>query len=444
MRGRVSIAWLPLSLLLCGCDARDALEGDSIGRRAAPLSVPAGVPTLDFDVDLPDGAVALTFDDGPEYSGTTLQALDILKAEGVRATFFINTKDAIDVSTSSSARLAVQRMVAEGHQVGNHTVHHFSLGETSTDVEAEVSGVVAVLRSVAPGALIVRLVRAPYGEPYFGPQERLDVVAPIVARYGVHVGWNIDSRDWACTTATDPTGCVVGTVLKDVDAGRSGIVLLHSTKAHTVAALPTLIAELRKRGRSFTGVEELVLAKYGKPSRRLFRCVDSADCWSGDVCGLDGRCGPTAAAPLDAGTSGDTGPVDTGVVDTGVVDTGRVDTGVADSGRVDTAVVDTSVDSGLAGGTSDAGARDGGRKDTGALSGEFVTTLVAPREEAQAIDASVVDHQSNELARSSANAPLEATACAFGGSRRADHAALAGVLLAAACATARRRANGRP
>lgn len=410
------------------------------------MSVPAGVPFLDFDVDTADGSIALTFDDGPEYSGTTLQVLDVLKAEGVHATFFINTDDAINVLASSSARLAVQRMIAEGHHVGNHTVHHLSLGATTTDVEAEVSGVVAVLRSVAPDALIVRLSRAPYGEPYFGPQDRLDAVAPIVARYGVHVGWNIDSRDWACTSATDPAACVVSTVLKDVDAGRSGIVLLHSTKAHTVTALKPLIAELRKREKSFTGVEELVVAKYGKPSRRLFRCVDSAECWSGDVCGSDGRCGPSATTSTDAGASDvgvDAGPVDGGRSDTGLLDSGSADTGKQDSGAAG-ANDSGGIDSGLA----DTGARDADRKEAeaGALSGELVTTLVAAQNDDavdDAVEAGPVEHQSNELARSTANAPLEASACVYGGARRGEQAALALSFLAIVCATAKRRAKSR-
>jgi len=325
MRVRDSMC-LGLGLLVSACGSRSAHREDSVATTSSALTVPAGCPTVDFDVNAPDpSSIALTFDDGPEYGGTTMQTLDILKSEGVVATFFINTDDAINVLASSSARLAVQRMVAEGHQVGDHTVHHYSLGLTSTDVTAEVSGVIDTLRTVAPGALSVRLTRAPYGEPYFGPQARLDEVAPIVARYGVHIGWNMDSRDWACTSATDPAGCVKTNVLNHVDAGRSGIVLLHSTRPATVSALRDLIAALRTRGKKFIGVEELVVAKYGKPSRRLFRCASSTECWGSDVCGSDNRCG-AATTPSDAGPT-DTGIADTGIADAGIADTGKLDTG---------------------------------------------------------------------------------------------------------------------
>jgi len=297
--------------------------------------VPAGCPTLDFDVDAPDPSqIALTFDDGPEPAGTTAQVLDILKEEGVHATFFVTTNDSIDVLASSSARSTVQRMLADGHQVGDHTVHHYSLGLSSTDVEKEVSGVYDVLRSIAPGALAWRLVRAPYGEPFFGPQDRLDYVAPIIARQGVHVGWNIDSRDWSCGTSAS---CVKDNVLTLVDGGRSGIVLLHSTKPQTVAALRDLIVALRGRGKKFVMVEQLVVAKYGKPSRRLFRCVSSTECGTGDVCGSDGHCTPGSA-------TSDAGVLDAAVSDTGKPDTGATDTAVRDTATGDTAIRDTEAD----------------------------------------------------------------------------------------------------
>ena len=341
-------ACLVVGLLFCACS-----DGERIGTSWAALSVPSDCPTIDMDAEAPDPSqIALTFDDGPESSGTTAQVLDVLKTAGVKATFFINTNDSIDVLASTAARATIQRMVSEGHQIGDHTVHHYDLALTSTDVASELSGVVDVLRAVAPNALFHRLVRAPFGSPYFGPQDRLDVVAPIVGRYGVHVGWTIDSRDWACTSATDPVACVKTNVLTLVDAGHSGVVLLHSTQAQTVAALPDLITALRSRGKTFIQVEQLVLAKYGKTSRRLFRCSSNADCWTGDVCAADGHC---AAAPVDAGPP-DTGVADTGTRDTGIADSGIPDTRTGGAGIVDSGIADT--------GTKDTGAFDAGSNDT--------------------------------------------------------------------------------
>src|SRR4029077_24136 len=59
-------------------------------------------------------AVSLTFDDGPDPTWTSL-ILDVLKRDGIKASFFI---------VGSRAELypdLVRRIVEEGHELGNHT-----------------------------------------------------------------------------------------------------------------------------------------------------------------------------------------------------------------------------------------------------------------------------------------------------------------------------------
>ncbi|RYG30910.1 polysaccharide deacetylase family protein [bacterium] len=57
--------------------------------------------------------IALTFDDGP-HPAFTGRLLDLLKAEGIPATFFVVGKKA------ELAPDLIRRMAAEGHEVGNH------------------------------------------------------------------------------------------------------------------------------------------------------------------------------------------------------------------------------------------------------------------------------------------------------------------------------------
>lgn len=61
--------------------------------------------------------LALTIDDGPDPE-VTPQVLDLLRREGVRATFFL-------IAERAEAHPAlVRRIVAEGHAVGNHSFRH--------------------------------------------------------------------------------------------------------------------------------------------------------------------------------------------------------------------------------------------------------------------------------------------------------------------------------
>ena len=69
------------------------------------------------------GKLALTFDDGPDPEWTPA-ILDILKAKNVRATFFV-----IGENAEANPGL-VQRILAEGHEVGNHTFTHPNLADT--------------------------------------------------------------------------------------------------------------------------------------------------------------------------------------------------------------------------------------------------------------------------------------------------------------------------
>ncbi len=74
-----------------------------------------------------DKVIYLTFDEGYE-NGYTAQILDVLKEKGVSATFFVTGDYA-----KSEGEL-VQRMIDEGHVVGNHTWKHYSMPEKSSDV----------------------------------------------------------------------------------------------------------------------------------------------------------------------------------------------------------------------------------------------------------------------------------------------------------------------
>jgi len=82
---------------------------------AAVSSVPFGAI---IDSCTVPGTVALTFDDGPYIY--TAQVLDTLKANNVRATFFVNGDNWSNILSTDDQAL-IHRTVAEGHQIGSHT-----------------------------------------------------------------------------------------------------------------------------------------------------------------------------------------------------------------------------------------------------------------------------------------------------------------------------------
>jgi peptidoglycan-N-acetylglucosamine deacetylase len=209
--------------------------------------------------------VALTFDDGPSPV-TTNKILDVLAAEKIRATFFVNTRVAYDLRTNKAAQETLQRIVAAGHVLGNHTAEHRDLRLVSVDVDAQLRFVEEDVKLAAPCAPPLTLVRSPFGQPQLaGTEEERARVLPIIARHGVHVGWTIETIDYECLDAK----CIVDRVNKRLDLGKRGSILFHDTQPVTAEALPLVIKEIRARGIGFVTAEKLVRDKYGKPSAAL-------------------------------------------------------------------------------------------------------------------------------------------------------------------------------
>lgn len=199
------------------------------------------------------GQVALTFDDGPDEQWTP-QILDILKRENVPATFFI-----IGQNGQANPGL-VKRIVAEGHDIGNHSYTHPNLGEIPGRLtELELNATERLVESLTGRS--TRLFRA----PYFGDAEpqTADEVEPaaIANRLGyVIAGLRVDPDDWALPGADAIVQRTLAGIENPNPDERGQVVLLHDgggNRAETVAALPTLIHDLRAKGYRFTTVSQL-------------------------------------------------------------------------------------------------------------------------------------------------------------------------------------------
>jgi peptidoglycan/xylan/chitin deacetylase (PgdA/CDA1 family) len=201
-------------------------------------------PVLDTNGPRERRVVALTFDDGPsEY---TPAFLDVLREKHVDGTFF-------EIGQEMPGREDVmRRILREGSEIGNHTMHHVELPGYSE--LAEDSALVESSTHFRPC-----LFRPPGGAVD-------SAVISTAAELGMRtITWDVDPADW-----TNPgSGAVYSRV---VDAtGPGSIVLMHDgggDRAGTLAALPEIIDTLRARGYRFATVsgllgERLVYRPYG-------------------------------------------------------------------------------------------------------------------------------------------------------------------------------------
>ena len=216
---------------------------------AGPVSTaprPRRVPASYNAVNTSRPFVALTFDDGPhpEY---TPQLLDILRNEGVRATFYV-----IGRSVQTYPEIA-RRIVAEGHEIANHSWSHPRLTALSASrLKTEMANTSDIIQKVT-GRRPTNM-RPPYG----AVNER--VRQSMFKDHGFDViMWSVDPLDWR-----RPGAEVVRQRLVD-GAKPGGILLAHDIHPGTIEAMPGTIRDLKAKGFGFATVSQL-LALQDHPS----------------------------------------------------------------------------------------------------------------------------------------------------------------------------------
>lgn len=224
---------------------KDSKEGESVqvNQNKESETLPQKAPESHVDPDKP--MVALTFDDGP--SAHTQRLLDIFKKHGGTGTFFVlgNTLD--------NRKDTLKRMVAEGHEIGNHSWSHRQF--TNIDID-EVKDQIMMTRAKIYDITGVdcTIVRPPYGACN-------DEIRALGAEIGVsYVNWSIDTLDWKTKNAD----AVYKEIMNDVGDGH--IILCHDLHKTTVDAMERVIPALIKEGYQLVTVSELLTCRGGEIS----------------------------------------------------------------------------------------------------------------------------------------------------------------------------------
>lgn len=171
--------------------------------------------------------VALTFDDGP--TEFTPKFLDILKENNVKATFFCIGKQIEKYPE------AFQRIIAEGHTIGNHTFSHSNntgFLSTSKMIE-EIEKCDEMMMKV--GNIQTDLYRPPFGVT------NPNIAKAIKKTHKKSIGWNVRSLD----TITENEKKIFRKVTKNLKKG--SIILLHDNSEKTYNVLVDLLLFLKDK-----------------------------------------------------------------------------------------------------------------------------------------------------------------------------------------------------
>lgn len=171
----------------------------------------------------PDKKIILTFDEGYE-NGYTAEILDILKEKGVKAMFFVT------YDYCKSAPELVQRMIDEGHTVGNHSYTHPSFPDCSES--GIIDEVMTIHDYVAENfGYTMKYFRFPKGE---FSEKCLDTVRGLGYE---SVFWSFAYNDWDVNNQPDKTAAAE----KIKSSTHSGIYLLHAVSSTNAAILGEVI-----------------------------------------------------------------------------------------------------------------------------------------------------------------------------------------------------------
>jgi peptidoglycan/xylan/chitin deacetylase (PgdA/CDA1 family) len=209
--------------------------------------------TLVAEAQPRDRIVALTFDDGPV--GTVADSLiEVLRAHGARATFFLTGRELADAPAAGA------KLVAAGHELGNHSnTHRRMIFATPGRVREEVERTDSLLRAAGQRGPI--WFRPPYGYKLVGLPRYL------AATGRTTVMWSIEPDSYR-EVAETPEG-IVRHVLDRVHPG--SIIILHPwypSRRTSRAAIGPLVDSLRMRGYRVETVGTLLGAATTDQGRR--------------------------------------------------------------------------------------------------------------------------------------------------------------------------------
>ena len=189
------------------------------------------------------GTIYLTFDDGPN-SGTTNVILDILKEEGVKATFFV---------TNNGDDYLIKREFDEGHTVALHTASH-NYATIYSSVDAYFQDLYSVQERVKRiTGEESKIIRFPGGSSNtvsrkYSAGIMSTLTQEVLNRGFKYYDWNLSSGDAGETT--DPNG-VYRNVVNNLRRDRVNMVLMHDIKSYTRDALRNIIRYGKENGYTF-------------------------------------------------------------------------------------------------------------------------------------------------------------------------------------------------
>lgn len=194
-----------------------------------------------YSVETSEPKVALSFDAAWGADDFT-KIMDILDQHNVKVTFFM-TGGWVETYPE-----CVKTLVEKGHDLGNHSEHHYDMTALSkSEQQQEIMKVHDRVKKLTGYEMF--LFRPPYGA-YCN-----SLIQTTYSCNYYPIQWSIDSLDWK----NYGVDSVVSTVCNHKNLEPGGIILCHNGAKYTAEALDTMLTNLEEKGYEIVPVSQLII-----------------------------------------------------------------------------------------------------------------------------------------------------------------------------------------
>lgn len=170
--------------------------------------------------------------------------MDILDKHKVKVTFFM-TGGWVDENPE-----CVKTLVEKGHDLGNHSVHHYDMTTISKEqMKTEINDVGKKVEELT--GYKMKLFRPPYGA------YNNDVIKATYECGYFPIQWNVDSLDWKNYGVQS----IIDTVCNHKDLGPGSIILCHNGAKYTAKALDEMLTQLEEKGYKIVPISKLIMTE---------------------------------------------------------------------------------------------------------------------------------------------------------------------------------------
>lgn len=193
-----------------------------------------------YSVETEAKQIALSFD-AAWGNEDTARILEILKNHNVKATFFMTG------SWIASYPEDVKAILADGHDLGNHSENHKNMSQlSSSQIKEELMAPHEKVKELTGYEMF--LFRPPYGD-YDN-----HVISEVRSLGYYPVQWSVDSLDWKDYGTND----IIKRVCEHKNLKNGAIILCHNGAKYTADALDAMITGLESQGYEFVPVSQLI------------------------------------------------------------------------------------------------------------------------------------------------------------------------------------------